>query len=88
MEQLELFNVKDLVLAGLNFEEPRPGRFVWYEEWYEDYINPRSGYCYIERQNSNYDFECYDAENDRNLVLRHHEIKRVDELREWTPKKQ
>ena len=88
MEQLELFDIKDLVLAGLSFEQPKPGSFVWYEEWYEDYINPRSGYCYVQELDVDFNFVCYDAENERHLVLRHHEIKRVDELREWTPKKQ
>ena len=84
MEQLELFKEKDYVLLGLSFTMPEPGCFAWYEESDEDYVNPRKGYCYIKGLNSNYDFDCYDAENDRNLVLRHHEIKRVDDLRRWT----
>ena len=84
MEQLELFKEKDYVLLGLSFTMPEPGCFAWYEESDEDYVNPRKGYCYIKELNSNYDFDCYDAENDRNLVLRHHEIKRVDDLRRWT----
>lgn len=85
MEQLELFKKTDYILFGLSFTMPEPGHFVWYKESDEDYLNPRSGYCYIKGLNSNYDFDCYDAENDRNLVLRHHEIKRVDELRRWKP---
>ena len=84
MEQLELFKVRDYILFGLSFTMPEPGCFAWYEESDEDYVNPRKGYCYIKELNSNYDFDCYDAENDRNLVLRHHEIKRVDDLRRST----
>ena len=84
MEQLELFKKTDYILFGLSFTMPEPGCFAWYEESDEDYVNPRKGYCYIKELNSNYDFDCYDAENDRNLVLRHHEIKRVDDLRRWT----
>tara|TARA_Y100001935_G_scaffold222614_1_gene197505 strand:+ start:2348 stop:2620 length:273 start_codon:yes stop_codon:yes gene_type:complete len=86
MEQLELFKKLDYVLFGLNFEMPEPGCFAWYKESDEDYLNPRSGYCYVEKLNDDYNFVCYDDENDRHLVLRHHEIKRVDELRRWTPK--
>ena len=86
MEQLELFKKTDYILFGLSFAMPEPGCFAWYEESDEDYVNPRSGYCYIEKLNDDYNFICFDDENDRLLVLRHHEIKRVDELRRWTPK--
>ena len=88
MKQLELFEKKDYVLFGLSFTMPEPGHFVWYKESDEDYVNPRKGYCYIQNLSDDFNFICYDAENDRHLVLRHHEITRVDELREWTPKKQ
>ena len=88
MKQLELFEEKDYVLFGLSFEMPEPGCFVWYKESDEDYLNPRKGYCYIKGLTSNYDFDCYDAENDRNLVLRHHEITRVDELRKMNVTKE
>ena len=81
MEQLELFKQTDYVLFGLSFTMPEPGCFAWYEESDEDYLNPRSGYCYIEKLNDDYNFICYDDERDKLLVLRHHEIKRVDELR-------
>ena len=84
MEQLELFKKTDYILFGLSFTMPEPGCFAWYEESDEDYLNPRKGYCYIEKLNDDYNFICHDDENDRLLVLRHHEIKRVDELRRWT----
>ena len=51
MEQLELFKKTDYVLFGLSFTMPEPGCFAWYEESDEDYLNPRSGYCYIEKLN-------------------------------------
>ena len=85
MKQLELFKVKDYVLFGLSFEMPEPGCFAWYKESDEDYLNPRKGYCYIQNLSDDFNFICYDEENERHLVLRHHEITRVDELRRWKP---
>ena len=88
MKQLELFEEKDYVLFGLSFEMPEPGCFAWYKESDEDYLNPRKGYCYIQNLNDDFNFICYDAENDRHLVLRHHEITRVDELRKMNVTKE
>ena len=88
MRQLELFEEKDYVLFGLSFEMPEPGCFAWYKESDEDYLNPRKGYCYIQNLNDDFNFICYDAENDRHLVLRHHEITRVDELRKMNVTKE
>ena len=88
MKQLELFKVKDYVLFGLSFEMPEPGCFAWYKESDEDYLNPRKGYCYIQNLSDDFNFICYDAENDRHLVLRHHEITRVDELRKMNVTKE
>ena len=88
MKQLELFEEKDYVLFGLSFEMPEPGCFAWYKESDEDYLNPRKGYCYIQNLSDDFDFICYDAENDRHLVLRHHEITRVDELRKMNVTKE
>ena len=88
MKQLELFEKKDYVLFGLSFTMPEPGHFVWYKESDEDYLNPRSGYCYIQNLSDDFNFICYDAENDRHLVLRHHEITRVDELRKMNVTKE
>lgn len=88
MEQLELFEEKDYVLFGLSFEMPEPGCFAWYKESDEDYLNPRKGYCYIQNLSDDFNFICYDAENDRHLVLRHHEITRVDELRKMNVTKE
>ena len=87
MEQLELFKMKDCIMFGLSFEMPEVGCFVWYKESDEDYLNPRSGYAYIQDYDSDFNFKSYDAENDRHLVLRHHEIKRVDELKGVYPPK-
>ena len=64
---------------------PEPGCFAWYKESDEDYLNPRKGYCYIQNLSDDFNFICYDAEIERHLVLRHHEITRVDELRRWKP---
>ena len=88
MKQLELFETKDYVLFGLSFEMPEPGCFAWYKESDEDYLNPRKGYCYIQNLSDDFNFICYDAENDRHLVLRHHEITRVDELRKMNVTKE
>ena len=88
MKQLELFEEKDYVLFGLSFEMPEPCCFVWYKESDEDYLNPRKGYCYIQNLSDDFNFICYDAENDRHLVLRHHEITRVDELRKMNVTKE
>tara|TARA_B100001057_G_scaffold320541_1_gene320794 strand:- start:730 stop:1002 length:273 start_codon:yes stop_codon:yes gene_type:complete len=88
MKQLELFEEKDYVLFGLSFEMPEPGCFAWYKESDEDYLNPRKGYCYIQNLSDDFNFICYDAENDRHLVLRHHEITRVDELRKMNVTKE
>ena len=88
MKQLELFKEKDYVLFGLSFEMPEPGCFAWYKESDEDYLNPRKGYCYIQNLSDDFNFICYDAENDRHLVLRHHEITRVDELRKMNVTKE
>ena len=88
MKQLELFKVKDYVLFGLSFEMPEPGCFAWYKESDEDYLNPRKGYCYIQNLSDDFNFICYDAENERHLVLRHHEITRVDELRKMNVTKE
>ena len=88
MKQLELFKVKDYVLFGLSFEMPEPGCFAWYKESDEDYLNPRKGYCYIQNLSDDFNFICYDAENERHLVLRHHEITRVDELRKMNVPKE
>ena len=88
MKQLELFEEKDYVLFGLSFEMPEPGCFAWYKESDEDYTNPRKGYCYIQNLSDDFNFICYDAENDRHLVLRHHEITRVDELRKMNVTKE
>ena len=67
---------------------PEPGCFAWYKESDEDYLNPRKGYCYIQNLSDDFNFICYDAENDRHLVLRHHEITRVDELRKMNVTKE
>ena len=88
MEQLELFKTEDYVMFGLSFEMPEPGCFAWYKESDEDYLNPRKGYCYIQNLSDDFNFICYDAENDRHLVLRHHEITRVDELRKMNVTKE
>ena len=88
MKQLELFEEKDYVLFGLSFEMPEPGCFAWYKESDEDYLNPRKGYCYIQNLSDDFNFICYDAENERHLVLRHHEITRVDELRKMNVTKE
>ena len=70
MEQLELFKKLDYVLFGLSFTMPEPGCFAWYEESDEDYLNPRKGYCYIEKLNDDYNFICHEDEIDRLLLLR------------------
>ena len=67
---------------------PEPGCFAWYKESDEDYLNPRKGYCYIQNLSDDFNFICYDAENERHLVLRHHEITRVDELRKMNVTKE
>ena len=56
MEQLDIFNHRTMVLAGLSFEMPEPGYHCWYETL-EDCRNACVG---IIRSNNwqNADYEC------------------------------
>jgi|TARA_B100000927_G_scaffold229541_1_gene189373 hypothetical protein len=79
MEQLDIFNHKTMVLAGLSFEMPEPGYHCWYETLEDCRICSNTGYCYLESSNGPNDtFTAYDADKDKYLVLGREEIKQLD----------
>ena len=76
MEQLDIFNHKTMVLAGLSFEMPEPGYHCWYN------TDEESGYGYLKDSNGPMDtFILYDADKDKHICIGSEHIKRLDTLK-------
>lgn len=76
LKQLEMFNVADMVLGSLTFDQAQPGYHCWYKTEQE------SGYGYLQDSNGPMDtFILYDADKDKHICIGSEHIKRLDTLK-------